>query len=243
MQIIDRAFMEIKNWRKVRKMNPNPIKDWPQEVVSKNMGCDRGVTVSRYYIEKFLKDNKEYISGDVIEIGNNTYTLEYGKYNVTNSYIFTADDATTEVGKAKIIHGDLQDGTGCESNMVDCFILPQTLPFIYDIRNAAKNTIDMLKPGGVALITVSGISMISKYDDSRWGHYWGFTETSLRKLFAEIEEIEQIDIISYGNPKVAVACLYGLSLKDISKKDLKITDELVPVIIGARVMKKMGDKE
>ncbi|MCM1153910.1 MAG: hypothetical protein NC392_00995 [Roseburia sp.] len=231
--------MEINNWKSVRRKNPNPIKEWPQEVVSKNMGCDRGVSVSRYYIEKFLKDNKKYIKGDVIEIGDNTYTREYGKHNVTCSYIFTADDTTTAVENSQIIHGDLQNGLGCNKNMADCFLLPQTLPFIYDIRNSAKNIIDMLKPGGIALITVSGISMISRYDDSRWGHYWGFTETSLRKLFAEIETIESIEIVSYGNPKVASACLYGLSIKDLKKLDLEIGGgELVPVIIGAKVTKK-----
>jgi hypothetical protein len=32
-----------------------------------------------------------------------------------------------------------------------------------------------LKPGGVLLATVSGISQISRYDMYRWGDYWRFT--------------------------------------------------------------------
>lgn len=231
---IDRAYQELKNWRHVRKINPNPIKDWPQEVVSQNMGCDRGVTICRYYVEKFIKDNSKDIVGDVGEIGDNTYTVEYGRANVTNSYIFTADKKYQNE-KAEVIYGDLQNGTGCKNNILDCFICTQTLDMIFDVKSAAKNIVNMLKPGAVALITVSGISMISRYDDQRWGHYWSFTETSLRKLFDY--DGNRVEITSFGNPKAAVACLYGLSFKELNKKDLEIRDELVPVVIGVRVVK------
>ena len=236
MRLIDKIWLEIGSARKVRKENPNPIKDWPQNVVSKAMGCDRGMTISRWYIEKFIRDNSMYIKGDVVEIGDNSYTMQYGK-NMNNSYIFTADINKTEIRNSKVIYGDLQNGKGCQSNIADCFILTQTLPFIFDVNNAAKYIVDMLKPAGVALVTVSGISMISEYDDSRWGHYWGFTETSLCKLFEGIVEKEQIEIISMGNPKAAAASLYGLSMKDISKSDLEIKDDLIPVVIGAVVKK------
>ena len=50
-------------------------------------------------------------------------------------------------------------------------------------------------------------------------------------------EKEQIEIISMGNPKAAAASLYGLSMKDISKSDLEIKDDLIPVVIGAVVKK------
>lgn len=229
---IEDSIINIRN-RKTRKVNPNPIKEWPLEVVSSNMGCDRGIPIDRYYIEKFLFMNKKSIHGNVMEIGDNIYTKKFGE-NIENSYILTADN-TTFKKDAKIIYGDLQ--VSGEKDMVDCFILTQTLPFIYDIHSAAKNIINMLKNDGIALITVSGVSMLSEYDNSRWGHYWGFTELSLRRLFENFVPEKNIEIISMGNAKAASAFLYGLCVEDISVSDLDYEDKLVPVTIGALVRK------
>ena len=236
MRLIDKIWLEIGSARKVRKENPNPIKDWPQNVVSKAMGCDRGMTISRWYIEKFIRDNSMYIKGDVVEIGDNSYTMQYGK-NINNSYIFTADINKTEIRNSKVIYGDLQNGKGCQSNIADCFILTQTLPFIFDVNNAAKYIVDMLKPAGVALVTVSGISMISEYADSRWGHYWGFTKQSLQLLFRPYVDEKNIMIMSYGNAKTAAAFLYGLCQQDLCREDFLYNDELVPVVLCAKIVK------
>lgn len=222
-------------YHKERKINPNPIKDWPLEVVSTQMGCNRGKPVDRYYIEKFLQEKKKYITGAVMEIGDNAYTMRYG-LNVEKSYILTADAEYTN-SKANVVVGDLQSGEGCEQEIADCFILTQTLPFIYDIQSAAGNIVKMLKNGGVALITVSGVSMLSEYDDSRWGHFWGFTETSLRRLFESIPNVKSVDIQSMGNPKTASAFIYGLSVEDLSRTDFEKDDKLIPLMISAVVQK------
>ena len=55
--------------------------------------------------------------------------------------------------------------------------------FIYDLKKVVFNIHRMLKPGGVALVTVAGISQISRYDAENWGSYWGFQRDSLKKLF------------------------------------------------------------
>lgn len=219
-----------------RKEIPNPIINWPVNVVSQDMGCDRGTPIDRFYIEKFLTQSQKYIAGNIMEIGDNSYTLKYGR-NIDTSYILTADKEKTDCVESKVIHGDLQTGVGCEKDFLDCFILTQTLPFIYDVESAAANIISMLKKNGVALLTVSGISMISKYDDSRWGHYWGFTETSLKKLFQNLVDSSQIEIFAMGNPKTAAAFLYGLSVEDLKPEDFISHDELVPVMIGAIIHK------
>lgn len=235
INIVNSIITKRKGMRK-RKEMPNPICDWPVNVISKDMGCDRGTPIDRYYIENFLNNQKKYITGNVMEIGDNSYTLKYGR-NIANSYILTADKKQENCKKSVVIYGDLQTGLGCENDFLDCFILTQTLPFIYDVKSAAANIVNMLNKGGVALITVSGISMLSMYDDSRWGHYWGFTETSLKKLFENIVGDEQIEIFSMGNPKTAAAFLYGLSVEDLERKDFEINDSLIPVTIGAVIHK------
>lgn len=235
IDFINRMIIKRRGAQK-RKESPNPIIDWPVNVVSQDMGCDRGTPIDRFYIEKFLTQSQKYIIGNIMEIGDNAYTLKFGK-NISTSYILTADAEKCDCVESKVIHGDLQTGVGCEKDFLDCFILTQTLPFIYDVESAAKNIISMLRKDGVALITVSGISMISKYDDSRWGHYWGFTTTSLKRLFDKISEVKAIQIQTWGNPKTAAAFLYGLSVEDLAKADFLVDDTLVPVMISAIVKK------
>lgn len=214
---------------------PNPIREWPVSIVSRQMGFDRGTPIDRFYIEKFINAQRRYITGNVMEIGDNGYTTQFGS-NISESYVLTADANTKECGQSKVIAGDLQGGSMREG-FLDCFILTQTLPFIYDVRSAAANIVKMLKSGGVALVTVSGITMVSAYDDSSWGHYWGFTETSLRKIFEESVRPEQIEIYSYGNPKTASANLYGLCVEDLNSTDFETDDILTPTIIAAVIHK------
>lgn len=226
----------LKNNRITRKVNrtilQNPLTSLPVHPVSRKMGFDRGTPIDRYYIEKFIDSHKKYVSGVVMEIAERTYTQKYDS-GVTKSYVLTAEQAE---GKDVIV-GDLTTGEGCKDNLVDCMILTQTIPFIYDVRAAAQNIVRMLRPGGVALITVSGISMISKYDYDRWGHYWGFTEMSLKRLFSEFVSENNISIQSYGNAKAAAGFLYGLSVEEMKLEEMDEQDDLLPVTIGAVIKK------
>lgn len=200
--------------------------------VSNQFGFDRGNPVDRYYIDKFLEKQSNWIRGTVIEIAENTYTKRFGGENVGKAL-------TLHVNKDRgdDIIGDLVTGDGIPENIADCFIMTQTLPFIYDIHSAVKNTMKLIKPGGCILCTVPGITQISRYDMDRWGHFWSFTDLSLRKLFEEIVPAANITINSYGNVKSATSFLYGLAAEDLSKKDLDYRDNDYQVIITAIVIK------
>lgn len=226
--------MKFKNIKQMirRKIVSNPIVLWPTETISNKFGVERGNPIDRVFINRFLGNNRKYIHDIVYEIGDNEYTLKYGKNCA--SKIFTADENDD---RNNIIVGDLQSGLGCDEKVCDCFILTQTLPFIFDINSAVKNIMKMLKPNGVALVTVSGISMISMYDYERWGHYWGFTEQSIKKLFIEIGKASNVDVISYGNPKLASGFIYGLSEEDYKKEDFDYNDTVTPVTICAVIKK------
>lgn len=210
----------------------NEIKNMPLEPASRHWGCERGTPIDRYYIEKFLSDNSSYICGDVMEISEDKYTKRYGGDNVVNSYILHVNGYGENV-----IKGNLVTGEGIHENSIDCLICTQTLPFIFDIKKCVKNIFKMLKPGGSALITTGGITPISYYDYVRWGHYWSFTDQSLKQLLSEYFDEDNIAINVYGNMKVAISFLYGLCLEDLNEEDLNYYDELYPVTIAARVIK------
>ena len=217
-----------------RKENPliEMIAGMPCRPVSRLFGTDRGIAVDRYYIERFLEKNKNLIHGNCMEIAENTYTLRYGEERVEK-----ADILHVEGTGMNAVKGDLATGEGIKDNVYDCAIITQTLMFIFDIQSVARNIYRMLKKDGAALITVSGISQISRYDAERWGSYYSFHEDVIRKLFVPLFGEENVEVHSYGNVKTATALLYGLCCEDLREKDFAVDDKDYPVIISA-VLKK-----
>ena len=183
--------------------------------VSSLLGCDRGTPIDRYYIENFIRKCSPLIKGRVLEIADNSYSRRFGGNQVTK---FEVLHATSGNRKATIV-GDLTSPETLPENAVDCFICTQTFQFIFDIQKAIIGAHHILKPGGVLLATVSGISQISRYDMDRWGDYWRFTTASVKCLFEPVFK-GGIEIESFGNVLAATAFLQGLSVEDLPDRPL-----------------------
>lgn len=218
--------------KKMRSKKGSELYDIPLMPISKKFGIERGFPIDRYYIEKFLSENSCYIKGIVLEVAERTYTMKYGT-DIDKSYIMhvTASDEMDS------IIANLETGKGVIDGMVNCFILTQTLPFIFDVKRAAENVVRFLKKGGIALVTVSGITQISRYDMDRWGHYWSFTTASLKRLFEECADVEYVEINAYGNVKSAASGLYGLAAEELGREDLEYQDDDYQQLITAVVKK------
>lgn len=210
------------DWHNLRSLKP----------VSRVFGFDRGTPIDRVYIEDFLNKNQKFITGVVCEIAESTYSKKYGhdveKYEILH---YSSDNR-----EATII-GDLTDVSTLPHNKIDCFICTQTLNFIYDFKSAIKGIHYMLKKGGVALVTVAGISQISRYDYDRWGDYWRFTDLSMKKAFSEIFGEANIEIDIYGNVLTATAFLHGISAEELTYEELFLKDLDYQVLIGVRAIK------
>jgi len=46
--------------------------------------------------------------------------------------------------------------------------------FIYDTKKTIRNIYRMLRPRGTALVTVAGISQISRHEAENWGDFYNF---------------------------------------------------------------------
>jgi SAM-dependent methyltransferase len=206
-----------------RRLNP----------VSRVFGIDRGKSICRYYIEEFLHGRAQDIHGRVLEIADDRYTKMYGGNRVTDSQVL---HVTPGNPKATIV-ADLTQDTGIPSDSFDCIVLTQTLPFIFDVRAAVRTLHRVLKPGGVLLTTLPGISQISRYDMDRWGDYWRFTTLSARRLFQELFPADQLAIETYGNVLTASAYLYGVAAEELSSRELDHTDPDYEVLIAVRARK------
>lgn len=220
---------------KYRKTYPiiSAIAQMDTKPVSKKFGLERGNAIDRYYIEKFLEENKKRIHGDCLEISENTYTFAYGENRVDNSYILHV-----EGWGHNAIKGNLATGEGIEEGKYDCAIITQTMMFIFDIKSVAENIYKMLKKGGCALVTVAGLSQISRYDANHWGSFYSFHEDAMKELFEPLFGKDGVKVYAYGNVKVAAAMLCGLCREDLSEEDFMVVDSDYPVIIAVVLEKK-----
>ena len=201
--------------------------------LSKKFGYDRGQPVDRYYIERFLEAHEEDIRGRVLEIADDTYTRRFGRGRVTASDVLHV----RERGPGITIVGDLSAADTLPEAAFDCIILTQTMQVIYDLRAALASIHGSLRPRGVVLATVPGMSPVSRYDMDRWGYYWSFTTQSARRLFEESFEAELIQVETHGNVLAATAFLYGMSSQELHEGELDHHDEDYQLIITIRAVK------
>ncbi|WP_416672250.1 glycosyltransferase [Egbenema bharatensis] len=201
--------------------------------ICKDFGLERGLPIDRYYIEKFLAGHIPDIQGHVLEIQEPLYTYKFGGNRITKSDVLHIETGNP---RATIV-ADLTRAHHLPSNTFDCIILTQTLQFLYDISAATKTLYRILKPGGILLVTVSGISQISRGDMERSGHYWSFTTLSVQRLFEECFDHTKIEVTAYGNVLSAIALLHGIVTEEIEQSKLDYHDPDYQVLITARCVK------
>jgi SAM-dependent methyltransferase len=202
--------------------------------VSRQFGWDRGgLPVDRYYIERFLQQHAGDIRGRVLEARDDAYTRRFGGASVTQADVL---HPTRDNPRATIV-ADLTHAEAIPDDTFDCVLLTQVLPFIPDVEAAVATVHRILRPGGVTLITVPGISQIVRYDMDRWGDYWRFTTLSARRLFEAAFGPGKVDVAARGNVLVATAFLHGLSTRDLRPDELEYRDPDYEVLITVRAVK------
>jgi len=208
--------------------------------ISRVWGIDRGQPIDRYYIERYLSTHSADIKDHVLEIGDRNYTLRFGGGRVTRSDVL---DVAESNPNATLI-GDLTCAEHIPSDSFDCVILTQTLQYIFDLRAALKTLFRILKPGGVALVTVPGISKMSgahRGKDSSYSWHWTFTIVSAKRLFGEIFPAKKVSVDAYGNVLTAVAFLQGLATEELRREEMDHFDPAYPVTITIRAVKSQVD--
>ena len=215
-------------WGTLRQITP----------VSRIFGIDRGACIDRYYIEKFLHQYCADITGCVLEVADAQYTKKFGGEQITRSEVLHAAPGNPHA----TIVGDLATGRNIPTETFDCLLLTQVFPFIYDLEGALATSYRALKPKGVLLATLCGISQISRYDMDRWGDYWRFTDASARRLFETVFAPEDITIETHGNVLAACSFLHGLASEELKSFELDYCDPDYQIIITVRAKKNTEKK-
>jgi SAM-dependent methyltransferase len=202
------------------------------EPISRDFGFERGGPVDRYYIENFLAANAGDVQGAVLEVKDAEYTRRYGGKRVSRSDVLDIDPDN----KDATIIADLNDARSLPDDAYDCIILTQVLMLVYDVRAALRELHRSLKPGGVLLVTVGGITPID-YDGLGDTWYWSFSRAAMLRLMREHFPHEAVEVEAHGNVLAATAFLQGLSYKELTRRELDLKDPMFQINVTARAVK------
>lgn len=186
--------------------------------------------MDRHYIEQFLRRHSGDIRGRVLEIAEDRYASLCGR-GVMSVDILHAQEGNP----AATLVGDLTHEDTLPPDRFDCIILTQTLQYIFDSRTAVTNLYRALRPGGVVLASLPGISQLSRYDADRWGEYWRFTTRSAERLFGA--RFPDVAVSAHGNVLAAVAFLHGLAAEELRDDQLGHVDPDYELLITVRAVK------
>ena len=122
-----------------------------------------------------------------------------------------------------------------ESGRFDCFLLTQTLQFVYDVEHAVGEVHRLLRPQGVVLATLPALSRL---DPSGGTDFWRFTTASCQRLFGAVFGAGNVTVTAKGNVLAAIAFLTGLAAEELSQRELDVEDKLFPLLITVRAVKR-----
>jgi SAM-dependent methyltransferase len=220
----ERLSMRVTRWRRPKfayllRLPPAPI--------SNAYGMDRGQPVDRYYIERFLEENRAAIRGACVEVRDAAYTRRFGQ-GVTREDVLDIDPANANA----TIVGDLRRLDAVADATYDCVILTQVLQYIDDLDRAVREAVRILKPGGTILATMPCLQRTERHP-----HHWKFTALSAEYLFTKCFPKECLEVRAWGNVAAGMAIWVGLAREDLRGKDLDRHDPNFPCTISVRATK------
>jgi SAM-dependent methyltransferase len=203
--------------------------------LSEDWGIERGTPIDRYYIERFLGDNREVIRGKVLEIRDSRYTTRFGNGVCTVEVL----DVAADNPKATIV-ADLAAADIVPAETFDCIILTQTLQYIFDHHAAVLHLHRMLRPAGTLLATVPALSRM--YPRAPQTDFWRYTVPSLRALLTERFGPQRVSVTSFGNLLSGLAFMAGMAAEELRTRELEHHDLDFPLVIAARAIKTATDQ-
>lgn len=95
---ISSVFRTERNVKEIMHMLEHPVRpvllnDFKRTApISSDFGFSRGTPIDRYYIEKFLRNHKDAVKGNLLEVADDGYIRKYGQSGSTYSILqFTPD--------------------------------------------------------------------------------------------------------------------------------------------------------
>ena len=202
----------IPRWGNLRRLKP----------FSNNFGLERGTPVDRYYVDRFFERHRAEITGDVLEIDRNIYSRRFG-HDLRTVHSFDIEPKPDTTFACDLAHSE----NILESEAYDCVLLPCTLSFFRELDFCLRNSLRVVRPGGIILASASGIIRVEDADD-----LWRFTPFGWRELLQRAWPGCELVVESEGNCLAVTAFNLGLAHEELKQEELNYCDELFPVAIN-----------
>src|SRR5205823_8244081 len=102
----------------------------------------------------------------------------------------------------------------------DCFLMPNTLNHLRDLKPCLGEALRVVKPGGTILATVATLVPLTP----DFNEYWRITPAAWQMITAEVWSECEVAISTCGNVLAASAALLGLAVVEISPEELDTYD-------------------
>jgi SAM-dependent methyltransferase len=196
-------------------------------------GYDRGQPIDRYYVERFLAARAGDIRGAGLEFRDDAYLRRFGGATLTSVDVMNLEPQHP----GTTISADLTQADRLPADRFDCIVCTGVVQLVPDLRTAVQNLRRMLRPGGVLLATVPGITRIARDASADWDDHWRLTSVAARKVFEEVFGPDSVDVEWFGNALVAVSSLMGLAAEELDHAELEARHPDYEVLVTVRAVK------
>ena len=213
LRCVTRGF-PVPRWGNLRRVRP----------FSQHFGFERGTPVDRYYLDRFLDQHRQLITGRVLEIQAPDCTVRYGhELSATDSVDIVphSNENLTYLCDLAQSEGVIPDGS------YDCFLLPNTLCMLRDIEGCLRNALRVVRPGGVILATTAALMPLT----GDVPDYWHASAAGWRELAHKVWPGCDVRIEQHGNCLAAVAAMLGLAFEELDPSELDVNDPRYPVLV------------
>jgi len=213
------------------KMGTMVLEGVPKVPLSDDHGIDRGTPIVRAYIEQFVGQHREAITGSVLEVGDSRYTTRFGTGRVTTSTVADIDPASRQ---ATLI-ADLNQASALPGDSFDCIILTEVLHLLTSPDICLRSCHRALREEGTVLITVPALKRLNPKDPD--SDYLRYTPAGLELLLRRTWD-GPFSVTWYGNLRACVAFLVSHVSEEIRSEELSFRDERFPLTVAARADKR-----
>jgi hypothetical protein len=181
----------------------------------------------RRYIDTFITLHASDIRGRVLEFAPVRYASNFAPVHLD---VMSKDEGpgilTCDLAAANL---------PLPAAQYDCIICTQVLGFVAGLEQAVLHLHDLLKPGGVLLLSINSQGRVGRYDAMRYGYRTRLTQLSVRELLENA--FETVEVTAYGNTYAVMAALNALPAFALDERKLQAVDPRCPLTIVARAVK------
>jgi hypothetical protein len=201
----------LPRWGNLRRTTP----------FSSTFGFERGTPIDRHYLHRFLDAHRDLITGNVLEVQNDSYTQRFG-HHLRRADTFDIVPAFAPTFLCDFAH--------CESviptNTYNCLLLPNTLQHFRELDRCLAHAVRVVAPGGAILASSGGsLPLTGDVPD-----YWRLSPDGWRELLARAWPGAEITVSGHGNCLAAVAAQMGLAVEELTSAELDVHDSRYPVL-------------